>query len=218
MQRKKRRKNKQKREVGGDSSDTTVDESVDSLQESVSSMESQPWSPAVNEPVVPSEDKLTALSENNTATVATIGSAETPDKSNEGGSGGPKSTEDQTPQIATSETVTQESLPEDSKNTVQVNPRKGSNPISNTDRNNDSKKGDREDHNKNVEPVATEAETGLRKNKGKKERDQQSKATPAAEQNQSQVTTIKFIQSNCNRKTKTKIACYFYRLKAEALV
>lgn len=172
-----------------------MDESVDSLQESLSSVENQPCSPAVNDPAVPSEDKQTALSENNAATVATIGSAETPDKSNEGGSGGPKSTEDQTPQIPTSETVTQESMPEDSKNTVQVNPSKKSNTI-NTEPKNDSNKGDRGDHNENVEPKTIGAETSQRKKKGTKEQDLQNKVTPSAEQTPSQVTPDTCIQGN----------------------
>lgn len=158
-------------------------------------MESQPCLLAVNDPVVPSEDKHIALSENNAATVATMDSAETPDKSSEGGTGGAKSTQDQTPQISTSETVTQESMPEDSKNTVQPNPGKKSDTIINTEPKNDSDKGGRENQNENVEPEANQAEMRQRKRKGTQKQDQQNKAAPAAEQNPSQVIPVKFIHS-----------------------
>lgn len=159
-------------------------------------MESRPSSLAVNDPVVPSEDKQIASSENNAATVAIIGSAETPDESSEGGSGGPNSTQDQTPQIPTSETVTQESMSEDDKNTVQPNPSKKSNTTVSAEPKNDSNKGDRGDHNENVEPEANRAEARQPKKKGTKEPEQQNKATPAAEQNPSQVVPVQFIQSN----------------------
>lgn len=173
-----------------------MEESVDSLQESLSSIESQPCSSAVNDPVVPFEDKHIALSENNAATVATIGSVETPDRSNEAETGGPKSTQDQTPQIPTSETATQESMQEERANTVQPNPSKKSNTIIDTEPKNDSNKGDRGDQNENVEPEANGAETRQRKKKGTNEPGQQNKVSPAAEHNPSQVIPVQFIQSH----------------------
>lgn len=166
-----------------------MDKSVDSLQEDLSSMESQPSSLAVKDPVVPSEDKQVALSENNAATVDMKGSAEAADESKEGGSDGPKSTQDQTPLTSSSETVTQESMPEDNKSTVQPNPSKKSNTINNkepkNDSNNSKNKGDRGDQNENVEPEASQ--TRRSKQNGKKEQGQQQKVTPAAEPNPSQV-------------------------------
>lgn len=173
-------------------------------------MESQSCSLAVNDPVVPSEDKQIALSENNAATVATKGSVETSYKSSEGGIGGPISTQDQTPQIRTSETVTQESMPEDSRNTVQLNPDKKSNATINTEAKNDSDKGDRGDQNENVEPEANRVETRQRKKKGRQEQDQQNEAAPAAGQNPLQVTPDKFIQSKWKRKTNTTVSCFFF--------
>lgn len=196
LQKNKRKKKKQKNKVGGDSSDTTVDESVDSLQEDHSSMESQPSFMAVKDPVVPSEDKQFALSENNAATVDTKGSAEVPDELNEGESGGPESTQEQTPLTPTSETVTQESVPEDNKSTVQANPSKKSNTIKNkkhkNDSNNSKNKGDRGDQNENVEPEASQ--TRQSKHSDKKEQGQQQKVTPAAEPNPAQeIKKVQFI-------------------------
>lgn len=159
-----------------------MEESVDSLQESLSSMESQPCSLAVNESVVQCEDKQIAVSENSAAAVATTGSAETPNKSNEEGDG-PKSTQDQAPQI----TVAQGSRPEDAKTTVQSNPSKTSNTIVSTEPKNDSNKRDRGDQSENVQPEANEAEMKQCNKKGTKQQDQQNKVTPAAEQNLSQV-------------------------------
>lgn len=167
-----------------------MDESVDSLQEDHSSMESQPSFLEVKDPVVPSEDNQVAFSgENNGATVETKGSVEAPDESNESGSSVSKSTQDQTPLTPSSETVRQGSMLEDNKNTVQPNPCKKSNGINNNERkkdgNNSKNKADRGDHNDNLEPEASR--TRQSKQKGKKEQGRQQKVTPAAEQNPSQV-------------------------------
>lgn len=160
-----------------------MEESVDSLQESFSLIESQPCSVAVNDSVVQSEVKQIVLSENNAATVATKGSAGTPDKPNEDGSHGLKST-----QIAPFKTVTQESVSEDAKNTVQSNPSKKSNSIINTEPTNDSNIRDQGDQNENVELEANRAEKKqCNKKKGTKDQDHHNKVTPAAEQNLSKV-------------------------------
>lgn len=180
LSKKKRKRNKKKNKGRGDSLDTTVDESLDSPQESLSSVESQPCSLAVNDPVVPSKDKQVALSENNAVTVDTKGSVEGPDESTAPGvSAGPKSTQDQTSPMPTSETVTQEN----DKSTALTNSSKKSNTINNKEQKNDNNsknKEDRGDQN-NMEPEARP--TRQSKQKGKKEQ----KETPATQQNLSQV-------------------------------
>lgn len=149
-----------------------MEESVDSVQESLSSMESQPCSLAVNDSAVQSEDKPIALSENSDSTVATKGAAETPDKSNEEGDG-PKSSEPQ---------------PGDAKNTVQSNPSKKANRITNTEPKNDCSKRDRGDQNENVELEANQAEK-----KQHKKKNQLNKVTPAAEQNPWQLSSWSYL-------------------------
>lgn len=172
-----------------------MDERPDSLQEGLSSSESQPSSLAANSPHLLSEDTQTTQSEKTAATAETRHSEDAPGKPLEGEDTGPKSPQDQILKTAPGDTPTQQPTSEDSK-TIPNPPSKSgqgkkSKATNNTDQKTDRKKTKNEkdtttskrpnlDQNANVEQTAMQTEATERK--GKIQQDQKPKTAPVAEQ------------------------------------
>lgn len=166
-----------------------MDETPDSLQDGLTSLESQRNSLAANTPAAPSEDAQAVQSET-AATAEARGPEEAPGNPDERENNAPTPTQDQTLKAATSDTPTQQPISEDSKSTT---PQSGSgkgtkaaNPKDQkTDRKNSKNKADTAatkqatlDQNANV--ALDEKQTRQTRQKGKNQQDQKQK--PAAEQ------------------------------------
>ncbi|XP_041812142.1 E3 ubiquitin-protein ligase rnf213-alpha [Chelmon rostratus] len=184
----------QKTKGGSESSDSessanAMDETPDSLQDELSSLESQPSSLVANIPAAPSEDTQ-GIQRETAATAEARGSEEAPGRPDERENDALASTQDQTLKTPTSDTPTQQPSSEDSKGTT---PHSGSGKGTKafkpkdqeTDRKNSKNKTDTAttrqpalDQNANVKP--DEKQTARSKQKGKNQQDPKQK--PAAEQ------------------------------------
>lgn len=169
-----------------------MDERPDSLQEGLSSSESQPNSLSANSPHLLSEDTQATQTEKTAATAETRHSEDAPRKPLEGEDTGPKTPQDQILKTAAGDTPTQQPTSEDSK-TMTSKPGQGkkSKATNNTDQKTDRKKQKNEkdtttskrtnlDQNANVEQTAMQTEAIERK--GKIQHDQKQKTAPVAEQ------------------------------------
>lgn len=184
----------QKTKGGSESSDSessanAMDETPDSLQDELSSLESQPSSLVANIPAAPSEDTQ-GIQRETAAKAEARGSEEAPGRPDERENDALASTQDQTLKTPTSDTPTQQPSSEDSKGTT---PHSGSGKGTKafkpkdqeTDRKNSKNKTDTAttrqpalDQNANVKP--DEKQTARSKQKGKNQQDPKQK--PAAEQ------------------------------------
>ncbi|XP_070836494.1 E3 ubiquitin-protein ligase rnf213-alpha [Chaetodon trifascialis] len=192
---KKRKKNKkkkdgnqeQKTQAGRESSDSesssnAMDETPDSLQDGLTSLESQPSSLAANAPAAPSEDTQVIQSETAAAAEAG-GSEEAPGNPDERENNALTSTQDQTLKTALTGSPTQQPLSEDSKGTtpqsgsgkgtVATNPKENRKNSKNK-KNTAATKQPALDQNANVDPG--EKQTGQTKQEGKKQQNQQKPA------------------------------------------
>lgn len=169
-----------------------MDERPDSLQEGLSSSESQPSSLAANSPHLLSEDTQATQSEKTAATAETRHSERGPGKPLEGEDSGTKTPQDQILKTAPGDTPTQQPTSEDSKTmTSKSGQGKKSKATNNTEQKSDRKKTKNEkdttagkqptlDQNANVEQTAMQTEATERK--GKIQQDQKQKTAPVVEQ------------------------------------
>lgn len=164
-----------------ESSDNAMDVTQDSLQDAVSSLDSQSSSLAANSP------------ETTAARVEVKSSEETPHTTYEGERNAPKSTQDQTLNTTPTDTPTQQPVPEDSKSTTsQLDTDKGAK-TTNTKEQKSAKKNSKNkkdiatqdtkqpalDQNANVEPNVKQ--TGQTKQKGNNQQAQKQKQNLEAE-------------------------------------
>lgn len=187
------RKTKSDRESSdSESSDNAMDVTPDSLQDALSSLDSQSSSLAANSPAPASEDTQDIQGEITAARVEAKSSEETTLNTDEGERNALKSTQDQTLNTTPTDTPTQQPVPEDSKNTTsQSDTGKGAKATNTKEqknvKNNSKNKKDIADmkqpaldQNANVEPNVKQ--TGQTKQKGNIQKDQKQKRAPAAEQ------------------------------------
>ena len=187
-----------------------MDETVDSLQDGLSSLESHPGSSSANTPAAPSEDSQ--VSQNETATEEARNLEEAPGNPDEGESNEGKSSQDQTQKTAPADTLAQQPMSEDAKSTTPQSDSGKENKATNpndqkTDKKNPKNKKDTAttqqttlDQNANVEPNVKQA--GPTKQKGKNQQEQKLKQGPAAgqqmvfgPQSQSKVRLTTFVKS-----------------------
>lgn len=174
-----------------ESLDNAMDETPDSLQDGLSSLESQSSSSAVSTLDVPSEDTQATQSEKTAATAEARTSEETPGKPDVGESDGLQSTQEQTFKTS-DDNPTQQTILEDNQSTTsESGPAKNSKATNPKDQKTDRKNSKNSqdpakmkqptlDQNANVDQSAKQ--TGQTKQKGKNEQDLKQKATPAAQQ------------------------------------
>lgn len=164
-----------------ESSDTTMDERPDSLQDVPSSVNIQPSSLAADTPAVPSEETA-ANSEKAVGPVEARCSEEASPKTGGKDSGGQKSTHDQKLKTAPADTRPQQPPPQDDKSmTSQSGPGKKSKATNSAEQNTDSKK--KKDITKTKQPVLDQnanVEPNTTKQKRKNEPIQKQKAAPPA--------------------------------------
>lgn len=173
-----------------------MDERPDSLQEGLSSSESQPSSLAANSPHLLSEDTQDTQCEKTTAAAETRHSEDALDNPLEGEDTGPKSPQDQRQDSKTvpGDTLTHQPTSEDSKSkamTSKSGQDKKSKATNSSDQKTDGKNTKNEkdtttskrptlDQNANVEQTAMQTEAT--KLKGKIQQDQKQKTAPVAKQ------------------------------------
>nr|XP_046270196.1 E3 ubiquitin-protein ligase rnf213-alpha isoform X2 [Scatophagus argus] len=184
-------KTKGERELSdSDSSDNAIDETSDSPQDGLSSLESQPTSLASNAPAAPSEDSKVIQSEKTAATVEAKSSEEAPGYPDEEESNAPKSMDDQTVSTAQSDAQTQQPVVSEHSKSTTSQPGSGKRTKTNdekTDGKSSKNKTDTAatkqpapDQNANVEPNMKQK--GQTKQKAKNQQDQKQSSTSAVEQ------------------------------------
>lgn len=169
-----------------------MDETVDSLQDGLSSLESQPGSSRASTPAAPSEDSKVSQNEKTAATEEARNLEEAPGNPDEGESNEGKSSQDQTLKTAPADTPAQQPMSEDAKSTTPQSDsgkeKKATNPNDQkTDKQNPKNKKDTAttqqatlDQNANEEPNVKQ--TGPTNQKGKDQQEQKQKQGPAAGQ------------------------------------
>ena len=206
----------QKRKGGGESSDSessdnAMDETADSLQDGLSSLESQPGSSRANTPVAPSEDSKVSPNEKTAAAEEARNPEDAPGNPDEGVSHEAKSTQDQTLKTAPADPPAQQPMSEDGKSTTpQSDPGKEKKATNLNDQKTDKKNKNKKDTATTQQPTLDQnanedpnvKQTGPTKQKGKNQQDQKQKQGPAAgqqmvsgSQSQSKVILIMFVKS-----------------------
>lgn len=189
-----------------------MDETVDSLQDGLSSLESQPGSSRASTPAAPSEDSKVSQNEKTAATEEARNLEEAPGNPDEGESNEGKSSQDQTLKTAPADTPAQQPMSEDAKSTTPQSDsgkeKKATNPNDQkTDKKNPKNKKDTAttqqatlDQNANVE--LNVKQTGPTNQKGKDQQEQKQKRGLAAgqemvfgQQSQSKVRLTTFVKS-----------------------